>query len=224
MHLSYLLFMACLCLLPEPGAAASLHTALTPAISSPAPPGGLERQPAAGMFLVAKRDLRDPHFNRSVIYLLEHGPEGSVGLIVNRPSGVKLSEVITGIREQVAARHSLYFGGPVQHRQVIMLMRNAGQTRQIRRVVGDIYFSADRNVMNRLLAENKPQDELHFYAGHASWSAGQLARELQGDSWHLIEGDPQDIFSTNPGSLWERLIEQLEPHGLYVKTGLINRS
>jgi len=211
MHLCSLLIMACLCLLPEPVVVAS-----KPAISDPAPPGTMETQPAAGMFLVAQRDLRDPHFSRSVIYLLEHGPEGSAGLIVNRPSGLKLSEAITGIREQVAARYSLYFGGPVQHGQIMMLMRNTGQTRLIRRVVGDIYVSADRNVMNRLLAENKPPDELHFYVGHASWSAGQLARELQGDSWHVIEGDPQAVFSTSPGSLWERLIEQLEPDGLYV--------
>jgi putative transcriptional regulator len=186
------------------------------AIISPGIPGILDREPAVGMFLVAQRDLRDPHFSRSVIYLLEHGPDGSTGLIVNRPSGIKLSDAISGVREQVAARYSLYFGGPVQHNQIIMLIRNASQTRLVQHIVDDIYVSADRNVMNQLLAENKPEDELHFYLGHAGWSAGQLDLELERGSWHVVEEDTQAIFSTDPDTLWDRLIEQLEPDGLYV--------
>lgn len=208
--------IACLCLLPDPGGRVSLHAAIMPAIISPGMPGTLDREPAAGMFLVARRDLQDPHFSRSVIYLLEHGPNGAMGLIVNRPSGIKLSDAISDVREQVAARYSLYFGGPVQHNQIIMLIRNARQTRLVQHIVDDIYVSADRNVMNRLLAENKPEDELHFYLGHTGWSAGQLARELEHDSWHLVEEDTQTIFSADPETLWDRLIEQLEPDGLYV--------
>lgn len=213
--------IACLSLLATLPGSAALHASARPVLIDPALPGGMASPPAPGMFLVAQRDLGDPHFNRSVIYLLEHGPDGSTGLIVNRPSGVKLSDVVSGVRESVAGKHALYFGGPVQHNQVIMLMRNTGQSRQIKHIDGDIYVSADRNVMNRLLAENKPQDELHFYLGHAGWSAGQLARELEHDSWHVIEGDAQAIFNTDPDRLWERLIERLEPEGLYVKAGLL---
>ena len=216
MRLRILFMIACLCLLSAPGGTASLDSGLTPAIISPGIPGIMEREPAAGMFLVARRDLRDPHFSRTVIYLLEHGPHGAAGLIVNRPSGMKLSDAISGVREQVAARYSLYFGGPVQHDQIIMLIRNASQTRLLQHIVDDVYVSADRNVMNQLLAENKSEDELHFYLGHAGWSAGQLARELEGDSWHVVEQDTQAIFSADPENLWDRLIEQLEPDGLYV--------
>lgn len=219
MHLGSLFLMACLCLLPETGGAERLHAAPTPAIASPDASGTLAREPAAGMFLVARRDLQDPHFSHSVIYLLEHGSEGSTGLIVNRPSEVKLSEAVSGISAQVAASHPLYFGGPVQHSQIIMLMRNARQSRLIQHIVDDIYVSADRHVMDRLLAENKPEDELHFYVGHAGWSQGQLARELRRGSWHVVEADAEAIFSSNPRTLWERLIERLEPRGLYVMTG-----
>jgi len=222
MRLRSLLLIACLCLLPDPGGAVSLHAALMPAIVSPGIPGTLGREPAAGMFLVASRDLQDPHFSRSVIYLLEHGPHGTTGLIVNRPSGISVADAIADTRDKGAATHPLYYGGPVQHSQVIMLMRNATQTRLVQRIVDDIYVSADRKVMNRLLAENKPGDELHFYIGHSGWTAGQLARELERDSWHVVEGDSQDIFSVDPGTLWDRLIEQLEPEGLYVRAGLVN--
>ncbi len=216
--------MACLSLLPEPGGAVRLHLALTPVITGPGIPGAMDREPAPGKFLVAQRDLQDPHFSHSVIYLLDHGPGGTTGLIVNRPTEVKLSEAISGIREQVAAGYPLYFGGPVQHSRIIMLMRNASQSRLVQHVVDDIYVSADRNVMDRLLAENKPEDELHFYVGHAGWSAGQLARELRRGSWHLVEADAQAIFSSEPRTLWERLIERLEPEGLYVKAGPVGVS
>ncbi len=187
-------------------------------------PRTLDHEPAAGMFLIARRDLEDPHFSRSVIYLLEHSPEGTTGLIVNRPSGMKLADVVTGISDKATAGYPMYFGGPVQHSRVMMLMRNANQTRLVQHIVDDIYVSADRNVMNRLLAENKPEDELHFYIGHAGWTAGQLARELERGSWHVVKGNAQAIFSVEPGTLWDRLIEPLEPDGLYVKAGLINGS
>jgi putative transcriptional regulator len=174
------------------------------------------------MFLVARRDLLEPHFSRSVIYLLEHDPQGTTGLIINRPSGMTLADAIADSRNKGADTHSLYYGGPVQHSRIIMLMRNASQSRLIQHIVDDIYVSADREVMNRLLTENKPKHELHFYIGHAGWSAGQLARELQRDSWHVMEGDAGAIFTAHPATLWDRLIERLEPEGLYVKAGLVS--
>ena len=172
-------------------------------------------EPAAGRFLVARRSLDDPHFRRSVIYLLKHGAQGTAGLIINRPSGLNLSDAVSGIDDSGFASRPVYFGGPVEFNTVSMLIRDEQETRLIEHIADDVYLSGDRSVLERLLGENKPDNALHFYLGHAGWLPGQLAREIKQEDWYVIDTDPAVIFSARPEALWKRLIEKLDPVGLY---------
>jgi putative transcriptional regulator len=172
-------------------------------------------EPAAGRFLVARRDLDDPHFRRSVIYLLRHGPQGSAGLIINRPSGLNLSDAVSGINDGDATSRPIFFGGPVEFNTVSMLIRNEQESRLIEHIADDVYLSGDRSVLERLLSEKKPDTALHFYLGHAGWLPGQLGREIQQEDWYVIATDPAVIFSARPEAIWKRLIEKLDPSGLY---------
>jgi len=172
-------------------------------------------EPAAGRFLVARRALDDPHFRQTVIYLLRHGPSGTVGLIINRPSGLNLSDALSEIDGMDLKSRPLFFGGPVEFTTVSMLIRNEQESRLVEHIAEDIYLSGDRSVLDRLLSENKPENALHFYLGHASWLPDQLAREIRQEDWYVIDTDPAVIFSTSPESVWKRLIEKLDPSGLY---------
>jgi putative transcriptional regulator len=171
--------------------------------------------PAAGLFLVARRELDDPHFAQSVIYLLRHGPLGTAGLIINRPSGLNLSDAVSDIEATDFESRPVFFGGPVEFNTVTMLIRNAQESRLVEHIADDIYLSGDRGVLDRLLTEKKPDDALHFYLGHAGWQPGQLAREIKHEHWYIIDADPAVIFSAKPESIWKRLIEKLDPSGLY---------
>ena len=172
-------------------------------------------EPAAGRFLVARRALDDPHFRQTVIYLLRHGPSGTVGLIINRPSGLNLSDALSEIDGMDLKSRPLFFGGPVEFTTVSMLIRNEQESRLVEHIAEDIYLSGDRSVLDRLLSEKKPDNALHFYLGHASWQPEQLGREIRQEDWYVIDTDPAVIFSTRPESVWKRLIEKLDPSGLY---------
>lgn len=175
----------------------------------------LAKEPAAGLFLVARRGLDDPHFRRCVIYLLQHGSQGSLGLIVNRPSGLNLDDAISNIKDANTPPRRMFFGGPVEISTVWMLIRDTQESRLVRHIADDVYFSGDRTILDRLLNEKKPDDALHFYLGHAGWLPGQLALEIKQEDWYVIHTDPAVIFSTDPGSIWKRLIEKLDPSGIY---------
>jgi len=175
----------------------------------------LAKEPAAGLFLVARRGLDDPHFRRCVIYLLQHGSPGSLGLIVNRPSGLKLTDTISNIKDANAPPRRMFFGGPVEISTVWMLIRDTQESRLVRHIADDVYFSGDRTILDRLLNEKKPDNALHFYLGHAGWLPGQLALEIKQEDWYVIHTDPAVIFSADPGSIWKRLIEKLDPSGIY---------
>jgi putative transcriptional regulator len=190
------------------GSQAGLLHAATPVVRLDAP--------APGLFLVASRSMTDPHFSRTVIYLVAHNDEGSLGLVVNRPSEIRLADAVSDVEGGEGDDHAIYFGGPVKHSMITMLMRSEKQNPLVRQVADDVFFSHDRRVLDRLLAEQKPADALRFYMGHAGWTAGQLQQEIGRGDWFVVDADPANIFSTRPASLWTRLIEKLDPGGLYV--------
>jgi putative transcriptional regulator len=184
-------------------------------------PGKIEvitDEPAAGMFLVAGRGLHDPHFSKTVIFILRHDEEGSVGLVINRPIDLRLSEAIPDLDDQQAQTYYMYYGGPVAISLVSMLLKDSEESRLIRHITSDVYISADRRVLDRLLAEKQPQNRLRFYLGHAGWTAGQLALEIERHDWHVISADSGLIFNRDTGRLWQRLIDRLEPAGILVRT------
>ena len=77
-----------------------------------------------GKFLVASRDLIDPNFSQIVVLLLEYVPEGAMGVVINRPTKVKLYEVLPDMKELKQRSDTMYIGGPVSRNQMIMLVKS----------------------------------------------------------------------------------------------------
>ena len=183
---------------------------------APALPGTNTGEPGPGMFLVARRALDDSYFGQSVVYLVEHGENGTLGLIVNRSSDISLSEAVPGIEDKQATAHALYYGGPVGLPMILMLLRSESATEGMTYVANNVHISSDRRVLDEVLAAKKPESELRFYIGYSGWAAGQLEIELGHGSWHVVAADTDEIFSSETDSLWNRLIERLEPEGIQV--------
>ncbi|MEZ5540558.1 MAG: YqgE/AlgH family protein [Pseudomonadota bacterium] len=172
--------------------------------------------PAAGRFLVAQRGLRGEYFGHTVVYLLQHDASGSVGVIVNRPLGMKVAEVLPDTEHEDIGASPVYSGGPVNRRIMVMLFRGNYPTELALHVDADIYASSNTAILARMMSEHKPAHELRMYAGQAGWAPGQLASELEHGSWFVTEGDPDMLFAPDAGDLWNRLIEQLDPPGILV--------
>lgn len=189
---------------------------LDPVSTVPALPGTSTGKPGPGMFLVARRTLDDLYFGESVVYLIEHGEDGTMGLIVNRSSDISLSEAVPDIEDRQATANTLYYGGPVGLPMIIMLVRGDSATEGMTHVADDVYISTDRRALDEVLATKKPGSELRFYIGHSGWAAGQLNFELVRGDWHVVAADADAIFSDETDSLWHRLIKRLEPMGIQV--------
>ena len=179
-------------------------------------PGGLE--PAAGRLLVAQRSQYGPYFARSVVYLLQHDADGSVGLVLNRPLNKRVEELLPELRNHKLGNFPVYFGGPVSIRVMVMLFRGNYDSELALHVDADIYASSNVGMMGQLMLENKPQTELRLFAGQANWNPGQLQQELEQDSWFVIRADPELLFAADTARLWERLINALDPAGIIVRS------
>jgi putative transcriptional regulator len=183
----------------------------------PAPQHGVALEPATGRFLVASRSLHEPHFAKTVVYLLQHDEEGSLGLIINRVLNITLGEALPGTELANLGVHRLRYGGPVRSQHIIMLLRSVDSLHHAVPILDGIYASNNMGLLQQLDATNKPVEELRLFLGHAGWGAGQLQGEVRRDDWFVIDGDVAMVFGVNPGKLWERLINQLDPAGIYVR-------
>jgi putative transcriptional regulator len=181
-----------------------------------------QSDPAAGKLLVASRDMDDPYFRHRVIYLLAHGNEGTIGLIINQPLGIALSQILSDdMAAEIGAdntnRHEVRFGGPVLMMHLMMLARDQTDRTQMQCIDHHTYFSEDRRAIARVLKQGQGDDHARFFVGHAGWSPGQLEVELLAGAWFVIEADEKSLFSDDTGDLWEKLIEELDPPGLLVE-------
>jgi putative transcriptional regulator len=189
---------------------------LDPVSISPTLPGTTTGKPAPGVFLVARRALDNSYFGQSVLYLIEHDDDGTLGLIVNRPGDISLSEAIPDIEDERATAHTLHYGGPVKLPMMLILVRGESVPEAMTHVSDDVYVGSDRRILDAVLATEKPANEVRFYVGYSGWAAGQLDSELERGSWHVVAADTNAIFSTETDLLWDRLIERLEPLGIQV--------
>ncbi|MCK4988706.1 MAG: YqgE/AlgH family protein, partial [Desulfobacterales bacterium] len=107
----------------------------------PGGPGPREEL-AKGKFLVASRRLRDSNFRETVVLLVEYGLDGAIGLVINRPSEVKLATVFPDIKELKARKDTIYVGGPVAVNQMLMLIRSSRVPEESQEITQDVYISS----------------------------------------------------------------------------------
>ena len=100
---------------------------------------------------------------------------------------------------------------------IMMLLRGAAAARGTALVAGSVYVGTDRRALAAALAANKSASEMRLYIGYSGWSPGQLDFELQRGSWHVVPARADEIFADDSDTLWQRLIERLEPEGIEVR-------
>jgi putative transcriptional regulator len=166
--------------------------------------------PLAGRLLVAAPMLSDPPFSRTVVLLLDHDEEGSLGLVLNRPSHVPVGAVLPPWHGRTTGTDVLFSGGPVAEDSALALGLHTGpedgpEPVGFRRVAGQ-FGLVDLDVdPEDSLAEI---DAIRIYAGYAGWSAGQLDDEVAEGAWYVVDGGPVDVFDPDPEALWMRVLRR----------------
>lgn len=158
-----------------------------------------------GRLMVAAPTLVDPNFHRAVVLLLHHGPDGALGVVLNRPSEVAVGVTLQDW-DRLAARPSVVFvGGPVEPTAVIGL----GWRREEVDVEGWRRVSGPLGMLDLSRAPDELGiDEIRLFAGHAGWAPGQLEAEVDTGSWFVVEAAPRDAFCSDPAELWRHVVRR----------------
>ena len=158
-----------------------------------------------GQLLVAGPDLLDPNFRRTVILVGEHGEEGAMGVILNRPSPVSVAEAVPPLAELVADEELVYVGGPVQPQAIVVLgdFSDTGESAAL--VLGSIGFLPAEI---ETAADVESLERARVFAGYAGWGPGQLEDEIEESSWILGDALEEDVFTEEPELLWSTVLRR----------------
>jgi putative transcriptional regulator len=163
----------------------------------------LEGDALRGQLLIASPALLDPNFRRTVVLIGEHGEEGAMGVVLNRPTEIEVAQAVPALGELVAAQAHVYAGGPVDPDHVVVLAEwdDPGDAASI--VFGSVGFMpADADPA--LVAASTGR--VRVFGGHAGWSPGQLESELEEESWIVEQAAPDDVFAA--GDLWSAVLRR----------------
>jgi putative transcriptional regulator len=167
-----------------------------------------EMTPASGKFLVASRQLSDPNFAETVVLLIHYDRQGAMGLVINRPTTVRLATVLPELEGLQQRSDTVYLGGPVARSQMLLLLQSSSQLEGTRQVFEDIYLSAQRQVLQRLASEAETHGRFRVYAGYAGWAPGQLDQEVTRGDWHIVRADAAMVFDTAAAEIWPTMLRR----------------
>lgn len=168
----------------------------------------LSRDPAQlrpGMLLYATPQMGDPRFAETVILVLKHGRDGTLGVVINQPSEVTLSKALPQLLEARRSEVPVHWGGPVQPEASIVLLKQPGASQRSDRILPGVYMTTDLEDLRAALDMPRPERDVRVYSGYAGWSRGQLASEMQKGQWVIDAGDAALVFAIDTTAMWERV-------------------
>lgn len=172
----------------------------------------IETPSLAGKLLVAHPALRDPNFSRTVVFMIAHSPdEGAMGFVLNRPSGSKVRDFLSGPEAGFLADLDVRWGGPVGGNQLsFALLQTVEEQEGGRAEVAPVSLKPGMAVEDLAEAAESQGLTVHAFLGYSGWSAGQLEAEIRRRSW-IVKKPEQKLFSGGLDALWQNVMRTLGP-------------
>ena len=164
----------------------------------------MSHAPTAGKLLIATPAIGDGNFEQSVIFVLHHDTDGALGVILNRPSELRVEELLPRWNDLSTEPGVIFSGGPVETNGFIGVGRAVGpQPDDVVAVPGTDLVTVDLESDPALTQAHI--DRLRLFRGYAGWGAHQLDTELSAGAWFIV--DPaDDMWSNSPDTLYEQVL------------------
>lgn len=174
---------------------------------------------AAGQLLIAEPFLADPNFSRAVILLCEHGEEGSVGFVINRPTQLSLGDLLPELYTPTLGVNQ---GGPVQLDTLHMLHRTP-KLFGGNKIGNGVYWGGSYEALQEAVLSNSYEPvDLRLFVGYSGWSPGQLEKEVQEGSWLITDISQDILFETESKDMWKNAVKLLGREYTYLANMPLN--
>ncbi|MCW8847273.1 MAG: YqgE/AlgH family protein [Sedimenticola sp.] len=157
-------------------------------------------------FLIAMPGLEDENFYHTVTYLCQHGEEGAMGIVINRPSGLHLNDILDQLdisnSELPCAEQTIYIGGPVQTDRGFVLHTNGGTWDSTLQITPEISITTSKDILAAIAHGKGPTKSL-IALGYAGWGEGQLEQEISANAWLNGPAPEKVLFDLPADARWE---------------------
>lgn len=155
-----------------------------------------------GQLLLASPQLADPNFVHTVLFLVQHNDDGAWGLVLNRPTGITVSELWKQVGESPCeSKKPVHLGGPVPG--PVMAIHASGGLGEMDLIEG-VFLTAKKQNLDDLVRQ---EGSFKIFTGNAGWGAGQLENEIEQGAWKTLPARAEDIFDAGD-DLWQRLMRR----------------
>jgi putative transcriptional regulator len=167
-----------------------------------------DKIPEKGKILISEPFLPDTFFNRSIVYLTDHNPQGSVGFILNKKLDLKVNSAIEGFDKW---SEYLSMGGPVAPDTLHYLHNLGNIIPNSIPVEDDISWGGDIEAIRELIKLGKiDKSQIRFFLGYSGWSAGQLERELKENSWVIAKVNSNIVLNSRSDDTWKKVLRSFK--------------
>ncbi|MDT0327663.1 YqgE/AlgH family protein [Nocardiopsis lambiniae] len=172
-------------------------------------------QPMTGRLLVAAPLLQEDSFRRSVVFVVDDTADGTLGVILNRPLGLPVTDVVVDWGALASEPAVMFSGGPVGVGSGIALGAagpdgpppgwsplEVSAPASALTGIGVVDLEGPAPIPGTALGG------FRVFAGYAGWSVGQLAEEIADGAWYVVDAVAADVFTTDPRGLWSRVLRR----------------
>ncbi|MEM6807321.1 MAG: YqgE/AlgH family protein [Bacteroidota bacterium] len=151
--------------------------------------------------------MHDTNFQRSVVLLVEHNEQGSLGFVMNRRLKVQINEVVEGIPDFEAP---VFIGGPVEQSTLHFVHKLGDRLDGSHQVSKGLYWAGDFDKLREMILKGEvSSDEILFFVGYSGWGPGQLDTELDRKSWIIAPENAEFVFQNDYSDLWRQVLQEM---------------
>lgn len=163
--------------------------------------------PAVGRFLISEPFMGDPNFKRTVVLLVEHGIEGTIGFILNRNLKLSITELVEDLPD---FRAPVFIGGPVEQNTLHYVHRMGHLIEGSRHIAEDIYWGGNFEQVKEMIRKKELETtDILFFIGYSGWNHGQLQGEMDEKAWIVAPEDSDFVFQKSYNHLWKQVLSSL---------------
>ncbi len=164
--------------------------------------------PNVGDLLISEPFLQDENFSRSVVLLCEHNEDGSFGLVFNKPSILRINEILEDFD---FLDLEVYVGGPVEQNTLHYVYWGNKELEGSIQIGENLWWGGDfEELVSRLKTGTFDLENIRFFLGYSGWAPGQLKDELTEDTWIICKEEvDRETFHLTPEELWRNLLKNM---------------
>lgn len=157
-----------------------------------------------GRLLVATPSLIDPNFYRTVVLMIEHDDEGALGVVLNRPLDIPVSDYLEDWESLVAYPSVVFMGGPVQQEVALAVAQGPRDRDDLSAlIIHDIQL-----IDLDLDPADSGFERVRVFSGYAAWAPGQLDDEIADQAWWVFDSTDEDPFVSDAQNLWSDVLRR----------------